>query len=307
MTVQLDIRRVCDEIRLRFPISAIAGRSIKLQRRSGELLACCPFHQDRSPSFTIFDGDRRFKCFGCGASGDVIDFVRISHKVGMIEAVHMLDAGALPIVAPASLLAEKDDSARREEALAIWRSAQSAESTPVETYLRARGITMAIPASLRFTRLRYGKRGELHPVMVALVASVDSRAIGIQRTFLNASGTGKAVVPKPKLSLGQVRGGAIRLAPCAAEMVVCEGIEDGLTLQQELGRAVWVAAGAGMLPAMRFPAGVGSVVIGADNDEAGETAARKAADAMFSGGRRVRVIRPLDAKDFNQELMERAR
>ena len=92
---------------------------------------------------------------------------------------------------------------------------------------------------------------------------------GIQRTFLNEAGTGKAAVPKPKLSLGRVRGGAIQLAPAAAELIVCEGLEDGLTLQQECSRAVWVAAGASMLPGMELPPVVRQVTIGADGDEAG--------------------------------------
>jgi DNA primase len=117
---------------------------------------------------------------------------------------------------------------------------------------------------------------------------------------------GKAAVPKAKLSLGRVSGGAIRLAPCAASLVVCEGLEDGLTLQQELGRAVWVAAGASMLPSMAFPPNVRSVAIGGDNDEAGRMSARKAADSFARRGIESRVFFPVDAKDFNQELMEGA-
>lgn len=100
-------------------------------------------------------------------------------------------------------------------------------------------------------------------------------------------------------------GGAIRLGDLDAggTVTVCEGPEDGLSLLEVLGPPVWVAAGASMLPAMMFPPEVRSVVIGADNDDAGDTAARKAALAFALRGLSVRIIHPLPGfKDFNDEL-----
>lgn len=210
-------------IRRSHPLPAIVGATIKLQRAGGEFKGCCPFHADRSPSFTIYKGGERFQCFGCGASGDVLDFVQRSQGVSLREAADMLTGGSLPSVHVAPVpIADKQD--RIAEAKAIWRAAQPITGTLAERYLRSRGIHMALPDSLRFARAPYGKRGPDHPVLVAAVASADDRLIGIQRTFLNATGTGKAAVPKPKLSLGRVAGGAIRLAPCARSMVVCEGL-----------------------------------------------------------------------------------
>lgn len=286
------------------PLPKIVGASVKLTQRGGEYIGCCPLHQDRSPSFTIFAGGDRFHCFGCGASGDVLDFVQLKHNVGLRDAAELLGSRSLPVVA-IEPLPEPEDRDTVAEAIAIWRAAVPVSGTLAERYLNARGIKMKIPESIRFAALRYGRHGPEHPCLVALIASVDNRAVGIQRTYLNAAGTGKAAVPKAKLSLGNVKGGAIRLAPAAAELVVAEGLEDALTLQQELGKAAWCAAGAGMLPAMRFPAGVNSVVIGADADEAGEAAAQKAAAAYTERGMTARIIRPLDGfKDFNAELTE---
>ena len=291
-----------EAIRLSNPLPAIVGASVKLFRAGNEYKGCCPFHDDRSPSFTIFADGTRFYCFGCGASGDVLDYVQRSNGVGLREAADMLGAGSLPSVDVRPIPAP-DDRHRIEEARTIWRNAVPAAGTPAESYLRARGLHLPIPASIRFARLPYGKRGREYPCLIAAVGSVDNKLVGIQRTFLNDAGTGKAAVPKAKLSLGRVSGGAIRCAPCAAALVVCEGLEDGLTLMQEMGRAVWVAAGASMLPNMLFPDGVRSVVIGADGDETGEAAARKAADAFTGRGHQVRTIRPLDGfKDFNAEL-----
>lgn len=138
------------------------------------------------------------------------------------------------------------------------------------------------------------------------MASADDKLVGIQRTYLAPDGQGKASVPKPKLSLGRVSGCAIRLAPCAASLIVCEGLEDGLTLQQELGRAVWVAAGSSMLPNMIFPAGVREVAIGGDADDAGRNAAKKAREIFAHRGIRTRTFFPSGAKDFNAEIMGRA-
>lgn len=292
-------------IRRDFPLPGIVGASVKIKRVGNEYTACCPLHNDRSPSFTIFDGGQRFHCFGCGASGDVLDYLQQAHGVTLREAADMLTGGNLPSVQVAPV--PPDDGADRiAEAREIWRAAKPVHGTLAEHYLRSRAITVPIPDSIRFTALRYGKSGPQHPVLVAAIASADDKLVGIQRTYLNAAGTGKAAVPKAKLSLGRVSGGAIRLAPCAASLVVCSGVEDGLSLAQGLGRAVWVATGDSVLPSMQFPPGVRSVAIGGDNDASGQAATRKAAETYAHRGIETRTFFPLDAKDFNSELMEGA-
>jgi DNA primase len=295
-----------DAIRRAHPLPGVVGAVVKLERAGNELKACCPLHSDRSPSFTIYSGGQRFHCFGCGASGDVLDFLQQMHGVSLRDAADMLTGGNVPSVVVHAPLLVDDGPDRTDEARAVWDAAVPAQGTPAERYLRSRGLHLPIPPAVRFARLRYGSGGPEHPCLVAMVAGADDKFTGIQRTYLNAAGTGKAAVPKPKLSLGRVAGGAIRLAPAARSLVVCEGLEDGLTLQQELGRAVWVAAGASMLPSMQFPAGVGSVAIGGDADAAGEAAARKAADAFAHLGIGTRAFFPVGAKDWNQMLMEGA-
>jgi DNA primase len=284
-------------------VAAAAG--LKLLRAGSEYRACCPFHADRSPSFTIYKGGTRWCCFaGCG-EGDVLDFIAKLHHVGLREAAGLLSGANLPSVHVEPLPADNLPD-RTEEARTIWRGAQPARGTLAEHYLRSRGLTLPIPESIRFKRLHYGKRGHEHPCLIAAVASPDNRLCGIQRTYLNADGTGKLDVEKPKLSLGRVKGGAIRLSPAARSMIVCEGLEDGLTLMQELGRTVWVGAGAGFLSAMQFPFGTEAVAIGGDADEPGRREARKAADAFAARGIKARTFFPIEAKDFNAELMERA-
>jgi DNA primase len=292
-----------DAIRRDYSLPPIAAKVATLRPAGKEWVACCPFHADRSPSFTIFDGGRRFHCFGCGASGDVLDFVQRAYGVTLTDAARMLGAGDISSKPqPAPRPAAPAD--RSGEALAIWEQAIPAAGTLAEAYLGFRGISPPLPPDMRFTRLPYGNRATL-PCLVAAVRNVAGTITGIQRIYLCSDGKGKADLPKPKLSLGKVAGGAIRLGDLngAGMVTVCEGPEDGLSLLKMLGGPVWVAAGATMLPAMQFPPEVRSIVIGADNDPAGERAAHDAARAFAARGLFVRIIRPLDGfKDWNDEL-----
>lgn len=148
------------------------------------------------------------------------------------------------------------------------------------------------------------------PTLVAAVTGPDGSLVAIQRTYLTADGRKAAVIatkhdrkPKVKYSLGNVRGGAIRLGPASASIVVTEGFEDGATIAQSLGRSVWVAAGTSMLPHMLFPDAVRAVVIGADGDEPGRVAAEKAATAYVERGLSVRITPPPPPhKDWNDWL-----
>lgn len=294
-------------IRQANPLTEIAARLVHLRPSGGELTGCCPFHRDQTPSFTIYDGGRRFKCFGCGAGGDVLDFVSRAYGVDLSGAARMLGAGDLPTAAisrgefPASRIFRPE---RMAQARAIWQAAIPAAGTLAETYLRGRAIDPPYPAALRFARLRYGKEG-VRPCLVCAVRDPGGEVTGIQRIWLADDGRGKAAVSQPKLSLGRLRGGAIRLGDPdgTGRVTVCEGPEDGLSLAAMLGGPVWVAAGATFLPAMQFPPEVRSVLIGADNDPAGRDAAEKAARAYQARGLAVRILRPLDGfKDFNDEL-----
>lgn len=317
-----DLRAALDRIRSGFSLSAVADRAgVKLHRAGNEWKACCPFHADRTPSFTIYSGDRRFMCFGCGAEGDVLDFMQRAYRVGLIEAARMLDSGALgTIEAPAATERPRRDLARL--VARIWGDAAPITGTPAARYLRSRGIDIDLPECLRFARLApptiegngllAANGPDPLPVMLALVTGPDGGHPALQRTYLTEDGRKAAVIateqdrkPKVKYSLGNVRGGAIRLGPAAGSIVVTEGFEDGATIAQALGRSVWVAAGTSMLPQMLFPDDVRAVVIGADGDEPGRVAAEKAASAYVERGLSVRITPPPPpAKDWNEWLQQ---
>lgn len=83
-----------DRLRAENPLSDVAmGFGVRLEKDGHEFVACCPFHQEDTPSFTIFTGQdkvQRFHCFGCGERGDVLDFVQKIKGVDLKEVIKVL-------------------------------------------------------------------------------------------------------------------------------------------------------------------------------------------------------------------------
>jgi DNA primase len=90
----------------------------------------------------------------------------------------------------------------------------------VQRYLRGRGITISPPSSLNFHPSLKHQSGSSFPAMVAAIEDQRGKFLGVQRTFLCADGSSKASVEPQKMSLGQLAGGAVRLAPKLADGVV---------------------------------------------------------------------------------------
>lgn len=202
------------------------------------------------------------------------------------------------------------DLQRVEAARRIWSRTQPATGTIVETYLRARGLTLPIPPTLRFAVLRHGPSGRDLPAMVAAVQRGLGRdVIAVHRTFLAPDGSGKANVLDPKLSYGPIRGGAIRLASPGEMLLVAEGIETALSALQETGIPSWAAISASNMANVVLPALplAREVIIAADNDAVGMFWARRAAARWTQEGRRVRIAVPPEGSDLNDALRGIAR
>ncbi len=121
--------------------------------------------------------------------------------------------------------------------------------------------------------------------------------------FVRADGLGKAAVAQPKLSLGPLVDGAVRLAPATEVMALCEGWETGLSALQLYGLPVWASLGASRMHRVRLPDIVRKVVIFADNDIAGREAAERTAQVHRDLGRIVEIRLPATGTDFNDELI----
>ncbi len=68
----------------------VAGGYLTLEKRGSSYWACCPFHHEKTPSFSINEADQYYHCFGCGESGDVIKFVREMENIDFMDAVKIL-------------------------------------------------------------------------------------------------------------------------------------------------------------------------------------------------------------------------
>lgn len=162
-----------EELRNRVPLSGVVGRSVRLVKRGREFTGLCPFHNEKSPSFTVNDDKGFFHCFGCGAHGDVIGFTMRNAGLSFPEAVEQLaqEAGlAVPRVHPEDR--EKADQAatlgKAMEEAAKWFQAQLQASVGAEAraYLDRRGLK---PETVDRFRLGYApsSRTALKEAMLA--------------------------------------------------------------------------------------------------------------------------------------------
>jgi DNA primase len=146
-----------DELRARTLISSVIGRSVKLQRAGREWKACCPFHKEKTPSFTVNDEKGFYHCFGCGAHGDAIRFLTDARGLPFMDAVKEL-ANAAGMEVPA---ADPRAQARAErakdlydvmEAAARWFEEQlgGIDGAGARAYLEQRGITERTRKRFRF-------------------------------------------------------------------------------------------------------------------------------------------------------------
>lgn len=70
----------------------VVGRSVPLKRAGSNYKGCCPFHNEKTPSFVVSEQKQIFTCFGCGASGDVIEYVKRYYNLDFSEAVEKIAA-----------------------------------------------------------------------------------------------------------------------------------------------------------------------------------------------------------------------
>ncbi|WP_448657483.1 DNA primase [Sphingomonas sp. CJ99] len=102
-----------DELRARTTLSALVGRTVKLVRAGREYKACCPFHNEKTPSFWVNDDKGFYHCFGCGAHGDAIRWMTDQRGLGFIDAVKELaEAAGMQMPAPDPRAAEKAERAK---------------------------------------------------------------------------------------------------------------------------------------------------------------------------------------------------
>ncbi|MCP1470714.1 DNA primase [Sphingobium sp. OAS761] len=146
-----------DELRARTTLSTLIGKSVKVQKAGREYKACCPFHNEKTPSFTINDEKGFYHCFGCGAHGDAIRWMTDQRGLPFMEAVKELAASAgMEVPAADPRAAKRAEQARGlHDVMAAAQDffvAQMAgiEGAEARAYLQKRGIGAATALAFGF-------------------------------------------------------------------------------------------------------------------------------------------------------------
>ncbi len=265
--------------------------------------AFCPAHDNtRTPALSLADGEGGRLLVKCFAGCDAADVLRELNNRGLGGAdisVHQIPKRKQSL------------SGHRKFALKLWHNAHPIQDTLSERYLRERGVRPPFPASLRFhPSLQHTPSQTRHPAMIGLVTTGEyCEAIGIHRTFL-APDACKANVTPCKMMLGDCGGGAVRLADEGdGPIVVCEGIETGLSLRDTLTLEgpvprVWAALSTSGISRISIPFTQKAIVVAPDGDPPGYRAAETLAARAQAEGHDVRIMAAPAGQDWNDVARE---
>jgi DNA primase len=190
-----------DEIRTRLPLSEVVGKRVswdkrKSQPQRGDLWACCPFHQEKSPSFHVDDRKGFYHCFGCGASGDHIRFVMETEGLSFPETVERLAAEAGVPLPARDAETERREVRRKGLAEAVELAAlffeqrfRSGQGREAREYAERRGLS---PETMHAFRIGYAP-AERDALTRHLVASGVDEATVVEAGLAGRPDDGRAL------------------------------------------------------------------------------------------------------------------
>lgn len=131
--------RFKEELRTRLTLSELVGRKVRLTRAGREFKGCCPFHNEKTPSFYVNDDKQFYHCFGCGAHGDVIGFAMQHDNLSFIEAIEALASEAgleVPKASPQEIKKAKEEKSLYSllEDATRWMEAQLRDPSNQQAY-----------------------------------------------------------------------------------------------------------------------------------------------------------------------------
>ena len=136
-----------DDLKSQLNIVDVIGRVVPLKRAGSNYKGVCPFHSEKTPSFVVSDQKQIFTCFGCGATGDVIEFTKRFYNLDFVEACEKLgkEYGIEVSFGRSGQNKEKDKyfSVNREAARFFYR-AFTEKANPGYTYMKKRGLDDAV-------------------------------------------------------------------------------------------------------------------------------------------------------------------
>jgi len=167
------------ELLTRVDIVEIVGRSVELKRAGSTWKGLCPFHGEKSPSFTVSPSRQTYHCFGCGVHGNAVGFLMEQHGMGFVEAVRDLAQQAgLAVPEEASQPGDREEAARQKQKQLTLTDvlARAAEgyrrnlkaSDRAIAYLKGRGLSGEVAARFGLGYASDGWRG-----LASIFASYD--------------------------------------------------------------------------------------------------------------------------------------
>ena len=200
-------------------------------------------------------------------------------------------------------------SSNTANARRLWERCRPLTDTDAAMYLHSRGISDIVHESLRFhpeVLYREDSFVTRAPGMVAAIKDADGSINAVHRTWLDATGTGKARLPEPRKMLGPPKGRGVLFHPERADrndIVIGEGIETVLSVTTALPGCAGIATlSSSVMAGIAIPDSIGRILIAVDRDKSGYPAAMKLEERLREDGRPVRLILP-QRNDFNDDLM----
>lgn len=254
---------------------------------------CQPARRSDQRALSIREDGGRLLTY-CHKSG--CDFRAVTEAAGIPAATGAIDVQAAREADARRATYEAEQSAKARK---LWEAGMPINGTNGEAYLRGRGITCALPPSLRWVADTFhGPSARWHSAMVA-----DVSAGGVHRTFFDKSGT--RLISNAKMMQGPCSGGAVALSEAQGPLVVCEGIETGLSLLSGLmgePAEVWAALSTSGIRALSLPPRPRRLIVAADGDRAGIEAAKALGDRAYCLGWDVFLWPAPEGQDWNDVL-----
>ena len=117
-----DLQRFIDELRARISVVDVVGAKVKLVKKGREYQGLCPFHNEKTPSFTVNEAKGFYHCFGCGAHGDILKFEMDANGLPFMDAIQKL-AHQAGLSVPKFSQSDKNEAEERKSLYEIMEQA----------------------------------------------------------------------------------------------------------------------------------------------------------------------------------------
>ena len=327
---------IVDEIKSRCNIVDVIGHHVALKKTGSNYKGVCPFHNEKTPSFVVSDTKQIFTCFGCGATGDVFEFVQRFHNLDFHGAIEKLAEEYGIEIKNTNFQGERERTALYEinrEAAAFFYRAFTKSPNPGYEYMQKRGLD---PVTLRQFGIGYAdaewdslyqyfmKKGTDLQTLLELglisqsngkyydkyrdrvifpIINTRGKVIGFGGRILG-DGTPKYLNSSESqvfLKKNNLYGLNLTRQDINKEnyVILVEGYMDVISLYQHGVRNVSASLGTALTEnqATMLKRYTDNVILSYDSDTAGQAAALRGMDILHKSGCKVKVLHVSDGKD----------